>query len=74
MFLKMKPICECGHIFKELVIDQEIYIDKLYGSSFITPSTVHPSICPQCGVIIEGVAMQYPINGRFEYDEKKYSL
>ena len=60
--------------FKELVIDQEMYIDKLYGSSFITPSTIHPSICPQCGVIIEGVSMQYPINGRFEYDEKKYSL
>ena len=59
MFLPMKPICPCGHIFKEVFLDNKIMNTKI--------------ICPECGMPFEGVIYQVPVDGVFEYNESKYN-
>ena len=71
MFLYMKPVCKCGHIFDKFSMKPIYYPD----SQLYIPYhgvTLDPSHCPKCGEAIEGVVYQHPVDGIFDYDEEKY--
>ena len=75
MQIKMKPVCDCGYIFDSLLVapstDYE-YILILGKPSLLAPMVVDPCVCPQCRSKIESVVNQVPVDGRFDYDVKKY--
>lgn len=69
MFLYMKPVCKCGHIFDRLIIGNLLTDDSALHLPYIN---VSPSHCPKCGEKIKGIKYQNPVDNIFDYDEKKY--
>jgi len=74
MWVKMKPVCDCGFVFDH--IDIGYSIEEFYINSRMPCKNVccDPRVCPQCKKEIEGIKYQTPISksNRFEYDEQKY--
>lgn len=73
MFVKMKPTCDCGFVFEEFTVSKPNYNQSIYSKLLTTPFDVSPSICPQCGISIEGIQYQVIHEGKFEYDVTKYN-
>lgn len=74
MKVKMKPVCDCGHVFEELYIGpgkSGIFENKC----LLMPSTViSPSVCPNCGEPIECVMTQWVASGSvLDYNVDKYN-
>jgi len=65
MFVKMKPVCDCGFVLNELIIgyaNDELLIQPVSNAKMAFPRVVkcHPDVCPSCGEKIEGVKYQVP--------------
>lgn len=73
MYVKMKPVCDCGYIFDELIIDLT-WLDWPISHPRQEPkhNVLEPRLCPACGEIIEGALYQFPEDGRIYYDQKYY--
>lgn len=54
--VKLLPVCECGHIIRNLEINQT---ESWCGFEYNVPFT--PSVCPNCHQIIESMT----IDGQF---------
>lgn len=52
MYLKMKPVCDCGHVFDELEITPHDENKLAYY--------IHPSCCPDCEKGIDGLTYHQP--------------
>lgn len=74
MFLKMKPVCDCGFMLNrlEVGVNPVCMEDKRMTPTYIPQVTISPKKCPGCGLEIEGVQYQVPVDNNLEYDEKKY--
>lgn len=68
----MKPVCQCGHIFRKLNIE-ELTI-KADDYPFVTKTFFNPDRCPACGRSINCIASQTSHVGKFEYDETRWNL
>ena len=68
----MKPVCQCGHIFDKLNIE-ELAIDA-DDYPFVTKTFFNPESCPAYGKAINCVASQTSHVGKFEYDEARWGL
>lgn len=81
MFVKMKPVCDCGYIFEKLDINYE-YIEcfntnntnmPISHISAISSYIYDPVVCPNCGMKIEGLVYKIPNDGGFHYDDSEFS-
>ncbi len=65
MIIKMKPMCDCGYIFRDLVVDRSI-------SPGYHGVEIDPAYCPYCNEPLTGFTYQVPVQDRLEYEESKY--
>lgn len=74
MFVKMKPVCDCGYVFEMLHMSCDCADYFGDGSNTIIRSNrFSPSVCPRCGSIIDGIVMKFPVMGEFHYDDSEFS-
>lgn len=57
MVVKLLPVCECGHIFREGIQITKNISEVKRSNDYIKYGTYHinPPICPNCKQVIEGV-------------------
>ena len=56
--LRMLPVCNCGYIFRDGVIIEEI-IGEVRGYKYPTYS-IDPPHCPKCNRLIDGIQYTPP--------------
>ena len=73
--VKFRPVCECGHAFKEFILwkreEARDKIDRNSGIMKTTIDTIHPRYCPKCGGKVVGV--EFPnvmTRSCIEYEEE----
>ncbi|EDT74824.1 hypothetical protein [Clostridium butyricum] len=55
MNIELKPVCECGHVFKEIKV-AHLVLDGKEGLIAPIPKII-PSYCPGCGKTIGSLSM-----------------
>lgn len=55
MNVELKPVCECGHVFKEIKV-AHLVLDGKEGLIAPIPKII-PSYCPECGKTIGSLSM-----------------
>ena len=72
MTIKMKPVCDCGYVFRKFACVTKV---SETNSGDNTPKAVditfYPNMCPNCCEIIDSLHITVPDNtGNFTYNEQ----